>query len=331
MLVLIYAIGYLKNKPNNTASKLTTVVIKPLTYTTIPLIITSYAEVTSPGSVTINAQASGIITSVEFSPGQQVKKGQLLFTLRSNSISEQLSQSKATLASAKEKYESYINILKQVKGSVSQVRLMEAKSAYKAALAQYDETKTIHNIISPINGTISDTNLTVGAFVNNGEKLVYIASQGNLQLRYQLPAQYAAQVALGQKVSFYPRNTKNSYTAKVSYISPALNPTDYNITLRANLSNTSLQANTFGHATQVIDPNRKLLAVSQSLIRTDSSGFYVYVLNDKNTVEKQYCKLGGLTTSGLITINSGLQTGTKLIISNPNHFKTGEIVKALTQ
>ena len=115
MLVLIYAIGYLKNKPNNTASKLTTVVIKPLTYTTIPLIITSYAEVTSPGSVTINAQASGIITSVEFSPGQQVKKGQLLFTLRSNSISEQLSQSKATLASAKEKYESYINILKQIK------------------------------------------------------------------------------------------------------------------------------------------------------------------------------------------------------------------------
>ena len=114
-------------------------------------------------------------------------------------------------------------------------------------------------------------------------------------------------------------------------ITSTLNPTDYNITLRANLSNTSLQANTFGHATQVIDPNRKLLAVSQSLIRTDSSGFYVYFLNDKNTVKKQYCKLGGITASGLITINSGLQTGAKLIISNPNHFRTGEIVKGLTQ
>ncbi len=304
------------------------VVVKPLTYTTIPLTVSAYGEVISPGSVTIRAQTSGVITSVHFSPGQIVSSGQLLFTLRSSDASGQLAQAKAKLDSTQELYERYKNVLKKYKDAVSKVRLINAKSAYEEALAQYNETKNMQHIVSPISGVISDTQFSSGDYVTAGNVLADVVKQNNLQLRYQLPSQYNSQVALGQKVLFSPKGSHKNYHGTVSYVSPAMNATNYNITLRANfVKPENLQPNTFGRVTHILNSNRKVLAVSQSLIQTDANGFYLYVLNAKNIVEKQHCKLGSIKSSGLVIIKSGIKVGTPLIISNSKKLKTGQVVK----
>jgi len=304
------------------------VVVKPLTYSTIPLTVSAYGEVISPDSVTLRAQASGIITAVHFSPGQKVSSGQLLFTLQSSDASGQLAAAKAKLDSTRELYQRYQNVLKKYKDSVSKVRLINAKSAYESALAQYNQTENIRHIVSPISGVISDTQFSSGDYVSAGKRLADVVKQNNLQLRYQLPSQYNSQVALGQKVLFHPKGSHKNYNATLSYISPAMNVTNYNITLRANLvSPKNLQPNTFGRVVHILNSHRKVLAVSQSLIQTDANGFYLYVLNAKNTVAKQHCQLGSLKSSGLVIIKSGIKVGTLLIISNSKKLKTGQVVK----
>lgn len=326
ILFPVYGATHKKSKP------IPHVTVKPLTYTIMPSTVSTYGEVISPNSVTIRAQASGVITSVHFSPGQKVAIGQLLFTLRPSNASGQLAETKAKLDSTKAIYVRYKNILKKYKGSISKVLLIKAESDYKAALVEYNETKNIHNIVSPISGVISDTPFSLGNFVNAGKKLAYVVKQNNLQLRYQLPNQYNSQVALGQKVSFHPKGSSNKYAATVSYISPAMNANNYNITLRANLfSAKDLQPNTFGRVIQILNSSRSALAISQSLIHTDANGFYVYVLDNQNKVKKQYCKLGSLSASGLVIVKSGVKIGDKLIISNTGKLKTGEVVKVTTK
>lgn len=308
------------------------VTVKTVAYTILPLTVSSYGEVISPNSVTIRAEVNGVITSMHFSPGQKVTSGQLLLTLRPSDTTGQLAEAKAKLDSAKEIYERYKNILKKYKNSISQVRLIKAKSDYQGALVEYNETKNIHNIISPINGVISDTKFSSGDYVVAGKRLAYVVQQNHLQLRYQLPTQYNSQVALGQQVFFHPNGSHKKYAATVSYISPAMNANNYNITLRAHLSAAkNLQPNTFGRVIQILNPTRQVLAIPQSLIHTGVNGFYVYILDNQNKVKKQHCKLGSLTASGFVIIKSGVKVGDKLIISNTGKLKTGETVKVTTQ
>lgn len=330
VLLIISIIVYLKHR-NASDAALPVVTIKKLSLIVIPITVSAYGEVVSPNSVTLRAQANGTITSVNFTPGQTVKKGQLLFTLSSNNESSQLGQYSAELAMAKDKYERYLRLSKLYVGVVAKVQLMQFQTEYQQAQAQYNAAAAIHNITSPIDGVISDTSLTPGAFVNNGDMLAYIVSPSNLQLRYELPGEYSNQVALGQKVLFYPKGMQNAYSATVSYISPALNPEDYNITLRANLSAANLPANTFGSVVQILNPNHQALAIPQSLIQNDENGFFVYILDKQDKVTNQYCKLGNLTSSGLVVINSGLAPGMRLVTSNLDDLVEGEKVKGVVK
>jgi len=112
---LIAALGFLgihaiANKPHTTASArsgrsqgkgrlaITPVTVATVTQKTVPVQLQEIGNVLAESTVSVTPQVSGIISGVFFKKGQEVKKGQLLFTLDDRTEQATIQQAKGTLA-----------------------------------------------------------------------------------------------------------------------------------------------------------------------------------------------------------------------------------------
>src|SRR3990167_3852348 len=266
------------------------VYLEPIKEYTIPQTVSSYGTTISPDSVILKSQIAGIITTIQFKPGEQVKKGQILFSLISNDISNQTKKLYAQMLSSKSLYDRQRKANQLTPGTVSDYQLEKTKLQYQQDLATYNESHAVDLVRAPTDGIVSATDLAVGSYVNAGEILTQLVDTHSLQIQYQLPSDYANQVRQGQTIRFYAKSIHPYLSGKVVYIAPMFNKQTYNLTLRANikqLSEIPLKAQLFGRVEQVINPNFKTLAVPQALAQTDAKGFYVLTI-DKDKVEKVY-------------------------------------------
>ncbi|HYX28083.1 MAG TPA: efflux RND transporter periplasmic adaptor subunit [Pyrinomonadaceae bacterium] len=71
--------------------------VAPVTQQDVPIQIKSIGNVEAMTTVAVRSQVEGTLLSVAFTPGQEVKKGQTLFTLDPRPLQAQLSQAEANL------------------------------------------------------------------------------------------------------------------------------------------------------------------------------------------------------------------------------------------
>jgi membrane fusion protein (multidrug efflux system) len=304
-----------------------TVTLIPVSYHTIPQTITTYGTTTSPNSLTLKAQVNAQVTKILFKAGQHVKKGQLLFRLSSSDITNQTRKLKAQMETAKTYYDRLENMNKRLAGSVAEFQVIKAALQYQQDRAAYHESLVVDNVRSPIDGIVSDTNLSNGSVVTSGEELANVVAPASLQIKYQVPSQYADQIKVGQPTLFYPTNATQVMHGSVAYISPLLNAQNYNLTLRANFDNkNNLREHLFGRIKQIINPNYKTLAINQKLVQTDSAGFYVYGVDDKKIVKISF-DAGTVSKDGLIEVVSGIKPNTLIIGSDITALSLGQTVK----
>lgn len=318
-----------KNRPTDSTPLVTLASLKTQI---IPKTVSAFGTTVSPDSASVAAQTSGIITRIAFNPGDPVKKGQLLFVLQSNDISNQIKELKAAMLTSKDAYDRSNRLNKNYPGGIAQDTLEQLKLKYQQDLAAYDESLTAAHLTSPIDGIVSDTTFTVGSSVNMGTVLTQVINPASLQVKYSLPSQYASLAQKGQRVLFYPNDSNHSYPGTVAYVSPLLNATDFTLTLRANLApnTTPLRPYLFGRIVQVIDPNHKALVIPQNLVQTDATGFYIYSINNRK-VTKQYFNPAGVDKNGVIEVQNGLSDKAKIIISDYTSLSPGLIVKVKNQ
>lgn len=293
----------------------------------IPQTITSYGTTVSPASATIAAQTGGVVTHIAFTPGNSVKKGQLLFVLQSNDTGNQIQELKAAMMASKDIYDRSTHANQNFPGTIASETIEQEKLKYKQDLAAYKESQTAAYVVSPIDGIISDTNLTVGSSVSIGTVLAQVIDPQSLQIKYSLPSQYASVIQNGQHVLFYPNDSNQSYSGRVAYVSPLLNASDFTLTVRADLDHaTLLKPYLFGKVVHIINPHYCALVIPQNLVQTDARGFYVYVINN-NKVTKRYFTPAGVNKAGGIEVKDGLTAESKIIVSDYTSLSPSMIVK----
>jgi membrane fusion protein (multidrug efflux system) len=135
-------------------------------YTTYPATI----EGTNNGAV--RAKVSGYITKVLVDEGQKVRKGQILFKLETQSLSQDAQASKANVNAAQVEVDRLIplvekKIISNVQLETAKARLAQAKSAYNSIAASIDYA----NIRSSIDGYVGAINFREGALISPADQM----------------------------------------------------------------------------------------------------------------------------------------------------------------
>ena len=182
---------------------------------------------------------SGVIQAVEVEEGDRVKKGQVLYRMRTAEISLGVQQAEAALRSAqvglsasKVEYDRMQRLLEQ--NATEQAQFDRVKAQHdaatvgveqaKVALAQARRRMTDAAVRSPIDGVVTEVRKNAGemATMMPITVVLVVEDQSTLELRFRLPEASLAALQPGDEVTARFEAIGAEAPAKVHRISPAI-------------------------------------------------------------------------------------------------------------
>ena len=175
----------------------------------VPLQIRAVGNVEPYTTVSIKSQVTGVLQKAHFKEGQDVKNGQLLFTIDPRPLEAALKQAEATLArdtaqlkNLREQVRRYAELVE--KQYVSREQYDQIKANADAAEAVVDADKAaVDNakvqlsycyIYSPVNGRVGSLLINEGNLIrlNDGAPLVVINQINPINVTFAVPEQHLA-------------------------------------------------------------------------------------------------------------------------------------------
>lgn len=162
---------------------------------------TSGQILSAPGDeLLVSATMSGIVTisNPKLVEGFQVSRGQALFSISGQNLSEnnsstRLNEAKAVLENAKSEFERAKELAKE--NIISQREFQQAKLTYEQAQLNYQTYSTGmsgngKSIVAPMNGYIKNLSVQSGQYVEMGQALASVTQNSRLILRADVSQRY---------------------------------------------------------------------------------------------------------------------------------------------
>jgi cobalt-zinc-cadmium efflux system membrane fusion protein len=174
------------------------------------------------GVAMISTSVPGLVKKINCKTGQNVKAGNVLFELSGNEFVElqkDLAETASQLTRVRSEYERIKSLYNE--NVVTEKEFIVAESDYKAVNAKYSALKMKLNFIglddakiengsfydsfslkSPLNGNISQINISLGQYVDQQTNMAEILDLNNLQLKIAVFEKDLGKLSENQKISF---------------------------------------------------------------------------------------------------------------------------------
>lgn len=277
-------------------------------------------------TIDLSFQVSGTILSFPVKTGDFVKKGQLVGSVDETTYRNQYN---AQLAQAKLANENYTRISEVFKkGSVAEIKMLEAKSNYdqatSAANATYQNIAHTH-LYAPVSGYVGNKTAEAGAVANPGQPVLQLLDTRSVKVLVAVPESeinhYKAGTPATIKIDALGDQTLQGKVTEVGVI--ALNGSA-NYNLKIVLPNTSAQLRpgmlckvSFDAADKKgnTPADTKEIIVPVQTVQVDDKGNnFLFIMNAQNKAVRKDVITGQLYSNG-IAIKSGL-TGNEQVITS---------------
>jgi HlyD family secretion protein len=161
----------------------------------------------------------GRVTSLDVREGDQVKTGELLYSVDDDLQKADLNQNNATLANAQQSYDRALSLSKT--GAGTQATLDSAVSALRVAEAHVNTSQTRlarRSGFAPVNGTIQQIYFRKGEMVPAQRPVLSIMPPGNMKVRFYVPEAALPKIAIGDQVRVTCDNCAADLTARIYFI-----------------------------------------------------------------------------------------------------------------
>ena len=239
-----------------------------------------------------------------------------------------LIQAQAAYEIAKQHLESTQKVSNKASIESAQGQLDSAKGKYMGAEAQLSYTE----IRSPISGVVTDRPLFAGETAPAGAPVITVMDTSALIAKVHIAQSLAQQLAVGGEASLAVAGVEDEVPAKISLISPALDPgsTTVEVWLRVENAKNQLKAGTPARATitgrTVSNATVLPLEALQSTAGAGDGGKFVLVIGTDNTVHKRPVTVG-IQTEDKVQILSGLTPKDNVVTTGAFGLDEGTKVK----
>jgi multidrug efflux system membrane fusion protein len=358
-LIMVVGAGILLHKPVKAvadtppkAPQGISVRTAPVTRTDMPEYLEGLGNVQAFNTVTITARVDGQIQSINFTEGQEVKKGDLLAQIDPRPYQASLDLASATKAKDEAQLENARRDLKryqilQPKNLTSKQTLDTQKSLVdqleaqvKADQANIDSAKTqldYTSIKSPIDGQTGIRQVDVGNNVHGTDTtgIVVVTQTHPISAIFTLPEDALPQIhaAMGNGavgVTALAQDDKTELdTGTLLLIDNQINQSTGTVRLKATFPNdkNTLWPGQFINARLLLQIQQKVLSIPSTAAQRGPDGMFAYVVKpENNTVEARPLKTG-IESNGVIVVEGGLKEGEEVVITNQYRLQPGSTVK----
>ncbi|RDI11875.1 efflux RND transporter periplasmic adaptor subunit [Flavobacterium sp. AG291] len=291
-------------------------------------------------NVEIRPKVSGFIQKIYVDEGQQVRKGQLLFKLETQTLNEDAAAAKANVAAAQvevDRLKPLVDrkIISNVQLETAKAKLAQAKASYSAVTANIN----YGTITSPVDGvigtlpykegtlasatselpltTVSDTRVMRAYFAMNEKQMINFSREfKGATLQEKIKNAPAVSLRLVDDSTY---EEKGKLTAASGLANAATGTSQF----RAEFNNPQAVLRSGGKGTVLLPILIKnAIEVPQNAVFDMQGKQMIYVVNKDNTVKSKIVQVK--TTSGLnFIIESGVEPGEVIVVEGASKLKDG--------
>lgn len=316
----------------------------------MPIIVRSIGRVTSPATVSVKPQVTGIIAQVHFTDGQAVKKGDPLFTLDKRSFEVALDQARATQAEAQTKAANAVEQAKRYSsldqtGGVSKDEVAGYQATAKAALSTVQVAAAAVkgaelqleycSIRAPIDGRAGKALVTAGNVVTaNSTELVVLNQIAPVEVTFavaeqQLPAVQRSVAAGKPKVTARTSGTeRQTAEGELTFVDNTVKASTGTLELKASFRNEPqiLWPGQFVGLRLEVGIDKNAVVAPASAIQDGQDSAFVFIVRPDKTAEMRKVVVDR-TASNESVIKSGLEGGESIVVDGQSRLTTGSAVE----
>ncbi|MCB4807189.1 efflux RND transporter periplasmic adaptor subunit [Tamlana sp. 62-3] len=289
----------------------------------------------------VRAKTTGYLEKVFVDEGQKVRKGQPLFKLETQSLSQDASAAKARVNQAQVEVDKLIPLVE--KNIISPVQLETAKANLAQAKASYSSVSENINyatIKSPINGYVGAINFREGALIspNDATPLTTVSEIEQVYAFFSFnEAQYidhlqrsegrtkAERIERSPDLTLILANgTEYSEKGRIQTSTGQINQSTGTIQIRAAFNNPN-EILTNGNSGKIKFPieYKDAVVVPQSATFEQQGNVMIYKLGADNKVGTSILKVKG-SVDNLYVVESGLKANDKIVVSGVGKLRNGQ-------
>jgi len=330
------------------------VTVMPIEQKDVPIYLTSPGTVQALNTVTINAQVSGQIQSINFKEGQEVKAGDVIAQIDPRTFQAAVDQAiakqkqdAAQLSASASTLRRYEDLIKQhfvaaqdlenQHQTVAQQQALVAADAAAVASAKVQLGYT--RIIAPINGIAGIRQVDVGNLVtaNASTGFVVLTQVHPINVIFTLPEQNLEEVRSGQVESPLAVTALDRTDAHViadgtlKVIDNQIDTTTGTFKLKSEFTNekNNLWPGQFVNVRVRTKTVKGGLVVPATALQRGPDGSYVYVLQPDSTVAMKPVTIVGDAGDDGSLVGSGVAVGDRVVTEGQFRLKPGSKVQAL--
>lgn len=287
------------------------------------------------------AGQGGRVVRVLVDAGSWVRAGQVLAvidrsvqTQQAAQLAAQVDAAKAQAALAQADYDRALAL--QGRGFISKAEIDAKKAARDAAYAQVRVAQAQLgatraqigqlNVVAPTAGLVLDRNVELGQIVSPGSGALFrLAEGGQMEMRAQLAQQDIAAVHVGMPATVTPVGSPGSIAGNVWLVAPVIDPQSRLGEVRIAIPYTpAVKPGGFAEA-KITAGSTTAPLLPQSAVLSDEKGNYVYIVNNRNEVERRPIVIGTVDNNG-VTISQGLTGAESVVLSAGPFLNPGQKV-----
>jgi membrane fusion protein (multidrug efflux system) len=289
--------------------------------------------------VDVAPQVGGVIVSIGFESGQDVKQGAPLVQIDDTVEQADLKANQATLKNA----ELALDRQRALVGSAATTKAnLDAALAARdqaQAQAQVDRTRALiaqKKIVAPFSGRLGLRRVDVGQYVSPGAALVTLQQLDPMFIDFPIPEQRLGDLkeglAIEVEVDAYPGQ---AFKGKIGSIDARVSAETRNIVVRGEIPNPSekLRPGMFGNVAVLAGAPRSVVAAPRTAVSFSLYGDSVYVVapdektgGDALRAERRFVRTGE-TRGESVSILEGLKPGERIVTEGQIRLQPGARVK----
>jgi membrane fusion protein, multidrug efflux system len=320
--------------------------------TPTPIQVNAIGTVQSMATVIIKSRVDGQIADVHFEEGQDVKEGDLLFTLDNRSFQAQLAQAEAVLQRDRAQLErAQLELKRQTelagRGVASATKLEDAQMAEKVLQASIRANEaaaenarvnlSYTTIRSPITGRTGSVTLKRGNVVKsndtttNAVPLVTITQLRPIYVSFTIPERHLPDIraALADSerlptVVTMPSQPDKPITGTLTFVDNQVDAATGTIPLKATFTNDDIRLwpGQFVNINLTLGVQAHAVVVPSPTIQIGQNGPYVFVIKDDSTVELRLVRIDR-TVGNKTVVASGLAAGERVVVDGQLRLNNG--------
>jgi membrane fusion protein, multidrug efflux system len=299
--------------------------------------------------VDLRARVQGFLGARLFKDGDDVKEGQVVFTIEKQPFEAAVDQRKAQLASAQARLVNADQQLRRAvelapRGNIELAKVDERRAEQGQARAAVMEAEanlrdaeiklSYTEIKTPISGRIGRAAVSPGNFIGpDSGVLATVVKDDPMQVlfsvtqREQLEAKDSEVTGKVRARVRLADGSLYSEKGRIDFLDVQVNPRTDGQTVRAMFPNPD-DILTSGQTVRVIIEEKggdQVVVIPESAVAIDQTGSYVFVVGPDNKVEQRRVRLG-TGRDGLAVVEEGVKPGERVVVQGQQRIRAGMTV-----